>query len=577
MLGAVQAGNAATLALTVNGDLTLGNTTAATLSAGTVVLDAAGDITEPNGTITATLLTGPSTGLAYTSANSATLDSATNSIATLGSFTTSGDFTLNDVADLTITGALVSGGNILLTANALNIPGTIAATGGGTVTTITSGTISETGTLIAGTLTGSASAASFAGTNNVGTLDGFTTSGDFALNDNEALTVLGAVQTGNAATLALTVNGDLTLGNTTAATLSAGTVVLDAAGDITEPNGTITATLLTGPSTGLIYTRANSAKLDSATNSIATLGSFTTSGDFTLNDVADLTITGALQSGGNILLTANALNIPGTIAATNGGTVTTITSGTISETGTLIAGTLTGSASAASFAGTNNVGTLDGFTTSGDFALNDNEALTVLGAVQTGNAATLALTVNGDLTLGNTTAATLSAGTVVLDAAGDITEPNGTITATLLTGPSTGLIYTSANSAKLDSATNSIATLGSFATSGDFELLDNRSLTVLGRVAAGSTSTLSMAANGDLAIGQIGTAGILSAGIVQLDAPGAITEQNGTIIATTLIGPSASLIYTTPTPPRWTAPPIPSPRWAASPHPAISPSPTSPT
>ncbi|HEY2133430.1 MAG TPA: hypothetical protein VGH36_10710, partial [Acetobacteraceae bacterium] len=60
------------------------------------------------------------------------------------------------------------------------------------------GTISETGTLIAGTLTGSASAASFAGTNSVGTLDGFTTSGDFALNDNEALTALGAVQTGNA-------------------------------------------------------------------------------------------------------------------------------------------------------------------------------------------------------------------------------------------------------------------------------------------------------------------------------------------------------------------------------------------
>src|SRR5206468_3495354 len=154
--------------------------------------------------------------------------------------------------------------------------------------------------------------------------------------------------------------------------------------------GTVIAGTLSGGSTGA--TTLNGA--GAAINQIATLGDFTAAG-LTLRDGASLLVAGVVNGGASASITDSALlSIGGTVSAasvsltganiaigglvTDGGSGTVgliATSGTINETGTLIAGTLSGSSTGltrltGATAIANQVATLGGFTAAG-FQLND--------------------------------------------------------------------------------------------------------------------------------------------------------------------------------------------------------------
>ena len=589
VLGTIQAGAASTLALATGGALTIGQAgTAGLLSGGTVSLLAPGDITEPNGGIDATLLIGPNAGAIVTAAHSATLD-GTNIVAGLGAFTVTTDFRLADAAGLTVLGTVQSlagttidlavGGSLAI--GSLATPGTLSAAGGAVLLDVAGDITEPSGAILAATLLGpgpgasnatAASATLDSAANSIATLGGFTAAGAFDLVDSRGLTVAGRVAAGNGATLGLTVNGALSLGTAgAAAALAAGTVRLDAAGDITEPNGAIAAGTLDGPQVGLAYARATSIALGGA-NAIGVLAGLNATGDVALNDVNGLTVLGRVSAGGLpapnaangalLALTANGdltLGGAGAAALLNGGTVALVATGTIGEPNGLIdanllqgsrPGAVYASAAALALGAGNSIATLGDFAATGDFSLASNQGLTVLGAVSAGPANSLVLTANGDLAIGGAVPGSLTAGTVILNSPGAITEQNGAITAAALVGPQAGQPFASATSAAL-TGTNSIGTLAGFATSGDFTLDDSTGLTVVGAVQAGgvlapnaaNTATLTLVLPGLLTLGVPGTAANLNAGTVLLDAGGGIAEPNGSIGANLLAGPTAGAVY----------------------------------
>ena len=359
----IDAGAASTLALTTKtGDITLtGTVTAINL----VDLISAGAINQTAGTLIANVLTG-------SAATSASLTKPVNLVGTLGAFSTTAGFALTDDQPLLVNGPVVDTGAtsaLALTSKIgdITLAGTVHAAN--IVNLISAGTISQTGDrLIAGTLTGSAagSASLAQPANQVGTLNGFNADG-FALDNSSGLTVLGTVSGGPTATVAnkgpLTINGTVTAqvvsitadsigipGNVTGTSVALyGTV-----GAITE-TGLLNASTLTGSAVttaGLTGT--------SFSNSITTLNGFTAAG-FTLDNGIGLTVLGTLSGGPSatiadtgplavngtvsataVSLTADSITIPGNV---KGNTVALFgTVGAISETGVLIAGTLTGSA-----------------------------------------------------------------------------------------------------------------------------------------------------------------------------------------------------------------------------------------
>ena len=416
----VDTGAASTLALTTKtGDITL----AGTVSAANIVdLISAGAISQTGGNLIAGTLTG-------SAASAAGLTQTVNQVGTLNGFTAAG-FTLDDAVGLTVLGT-VSGGPgatigdkgplailgtvnataVSLTADSITIPGNVA----GTTVTLTStvGAIGETGVLNAGSLTGSAvTTADLTGTsfsNSIGTLNGFTAAG-FTLDNGIGLTVVGTVSGGPSATIAD--NGPLAIDGTvtaTAVSLTADSITIP--GDVTGTSvslfGTVgaigeTGVLNAGTLTGSAVTTANLTGT-SFSNQIGTVSNFTASG-FTLNNAADLTITGNVNGGPSVTIvdsktitvatggtitgstvsaTANGnFNILGTVQDANSVSLVSST-GSITETGTLIAGVLTGSAAGdASLTGTaasNAVVQLDSFTSGGTFTLDNGVGLTING------------------------------------------------------------------------------------------------------------------------------------------------------------------------------------------------------
>ena len=198
---------------------------------GSVVLIATAGTIDETGSLIAGTLSGSSTG-------ATTLTGTANLVVTLGSFTAAG-FSLADTRSLAITGPLtggtsaaiingtpvsitgyVSASAVSLHGSSITISGTVTDGGAGTVSLVSGGTIGETGTLIAGTLTGSSGGAtSLTGatpaTNQVAVLGEFPAAG-FTLNDGESLVVSGIVSGGSGATIADL--GSLTIGGTIGAT-----------------------------------------------------------------------------------------------------------------------------------------------------------------------------------------------------------------------------------------------------------------------------------------------------------------------------------------------------------------------
>ncbi len=625
--GVINGGTAATISdsalLTVSGTVTAAavSLTGANIAlpglvtdggAGTVALIATGGTINETGTLIAGTLSGNSTGAASLTGATAT----TNQVSTITSFTAAG-FTMNDGESLTVSGMLnggtaatiadnalvsvtgtVTAAAISLTGAAIAIPGLVTDGGAGTVALIaTGGTIDETGTLIAGTLSGSSTGATSltgasATTNQIATLGTFSAA-SLTLNDGKSLGISGIVNGGTRATVTgsalVTVTGSLTATaiNLTGTAIAipglvtdggTGTVALIATGGTINEAGTLIAGKLSGGSTGATTLTGTSA----TTNRVAAIGTFTAAG-FTLNDGKSLTVAGVLNGGtaatiadnalltvagtvtaASVSLTGANLALPGLVTDGGAGTVALIaTGGTINESGTLIAGTLSGgSADATNLAGataaTNQVTTITSFTAAG-FTLNDGKSLTVTGMLNGGSAATI--TDSALLTIGGTVSATAVAltganvaipglvtdggsGTVGLIATGGTINETGTLIAGALSGGSTG-------ATTLTGATNLIATLRGFTAAG-FTLNDGQNLMVNGVVNGGTAATIAdsalltvtgtvTAAAVSLTAANIAISGVVTdggAGTVALIATGGTIHETGTLIAGTLSGSS---------------------------------------
>ena len=210
-----------------------------------------------------------------------------------------------------------------LSAGSISIGGTLAVTDTAALIA-SSGSIAETGTLSADTLTGRAgTTASFTGTNAIATLGSFTAPGGLTLTDGQDLSIAGVVSSTNGTvvvndgTFALGLPGTV-LAN--AASLSAGSISIGGTLAVTgtaaliASSGSIaeTGTLSAGTLTGGAATTASFT----GTNAIATLGSFTAPGGLTLTDGQDLSIAGVVSStNGTVVVNDGtfALDLPGTV------------------------------------------------------------------------------------------------------------------------------------------------------------------------------------------------------------------------------------------------------------------------
>lgn len=358
--------------------------------------------------------------------------------------------------------------------------------------------------------------------NGVAALGVFSSNGGFALADGRSLTVTGPVV--DARSIGLGSSGDLTL----AGPLSAPAVDLRATGIVTQPDGTVTTNALTG--------RAGAGvTLGQARNQIEALGAFgSNAGDVQVSSGAGLDVTGPVQAGlGRTLsLAADRVNLlPGSSLSAPGGTVAltpltpgsgfALSNGSLSQfqvnaqmlrvgspqagpvriSGTnnlaganvldlqsgasiaqdpdsaLQATTLTGQAPIIVLEGANRIGEVrDLRATAGALSLVNRQALLVTGTVA---ASELALTVAGDVTLGNAaTAGSLATpGTATVRATGALGGPNGGITANVLQGTAGEAVLT---------GENRIGTLGGFSTSGALALTNGQALRIGGPVSAGS-------------------------------------------------------------------------------------------
>jgi hypothetical protein len=373
------------------------------------------------GAIDAASLTGSTSGAATFG--------GTNLITDLGAFANSGSggFALTDGTTLTIDGALNAGsGRLSLTTTApgSNIAIDRAIMGGGTVSLVSAGTITEgsLGLINSAALSGSAAGNTLLGqANQIGNLGSFAnTGGNFALTDDQNLTLTGVLNAG-ANTVELTLAG--TLGET--------------------GSGVIDAKTLVGSSTGGMAL--------TGTNKLTELGTFTNTGTggIALTSVSTLAVTGPVNVGSDDLsltTTGKGAKIGVNNAIVDGGTVTLTSAGAITEssTGSISAAALTGSASkAATLDGANQIATLAGFTTArGNLSLIDSEGLTVGGTVNTGKRNLSLQTTNGDLVI----AGTIDSLTLTLDSAlGEVDGTGAIMVKTLNVAADTGIDLTGPN------------------------------------------------------------------------------------------------------------------------------------
>ncbi|MDR3534964.1 MAG: filamentous hemagglutinin N-terminal domain-containing protein [Acetobacteraceae bacterium] len=584
-------------------------------SGGSVALDAtAGGVVE-----TGTLLAGTLAAQAVADIDLTGASATANRIGTLGNVAADA-FTLRDGIALSVagpvlvgssgtiadSGTMTVGGTIApatgsaiavgLTADTLLLPGLVDAGGGSVALVATTGSILQTGTLLAGTLSGSAAgSATLTGaaptTNQVDVL-GTWQADTFTLNDGRSMTLAGTLAVGHAATLidsgTLSVTGALvpTTGSSIAVALTADAI--DIPGLLSDGGaGTVALTALTGDiqqtGTLIAHTLSGSAAGDASftgagptIDHVATLGDFAAN-RFTLNDGANLAVSGTLLAAGAVTimdsgslrvggtiaplggasiavgLTATTLNLPGLVSDGGAGTVSLVaTSGTISQTGTLIAGTLSGSAfGAASLSGagatTDQVATLGDFS-AGSFALRDGQALTVAGTLAGGSAVqildagtllvagTIAPRSGSAIAVGLTADAIAISGLVSDGGAGStsLVASTGAISETgvLRAGTLSGSAATSIALTGATSTSNVIATLGPMTAGTDLALYTAGSLDVTGAVAAGTGHTIAFRADG-LAVhgsvsapgGQVAIAPATAGRTISLDA----TRGSGTL------------------------------------------------
>ena len=423
-------------------------------------------------------------------------------------------------------------------AGPITIAGSFNLSNAGLVTLTSSGTVTETAgsaILDAWRCPAAPPASHFGGANQIGRLAGFTTTGAFALTDVTAAWTWPA-RSRQGGGIALT-TGDAADRHRRHPAQPAVHPGRGDAGQQRQRSRSRTAAIQAATLTG----SAGSVAL-SGVNTIGTLGSFTTTGGFALTDASSLDIAGTVSAGGGIALTTAGLRVgtgftqPGVLSTP--GAITLVSSGAISEpNGAIQAATLTGSAASLALTTLNTIGTLNSFTTTGGFALTDASSLDVVGHGFR-RAATIALNTGG-LRLGTGFAQpgriSHSGRCHAGSAAVAISEPNGAILAATLSG--------SAPSAAL-TAPNTIGTLGSFTTSGDFALVDLVSLTVSGPVSTGTgpgatpgVGSLSLSSGGNIQF-----AGNVFTNLLQITSGGTVVQAGGSLVlAGTLTGSAVHL------------------------------------
>ena len=537
--------------LTIDGPLTAPT---ATLSAATLALDGAisaanaliletpGSITETGAVRAGTLASGGTT-----IGGDALLTATGNSIGVLGGFDVAAGHRLDliDSGLLTVVGPLVA-------PTATLSSGTIAITGSVSAATVlvleSPGTVTESGAIDAGTLSSGGTTiggdVGLTGTNSIATLAGFTVAAGhgFSLRDTGLLTVAGPLVAPTATLSAGTIAID---GNISAAT----ELALQSPGDVTE-TGTIHAGSLSSGG----GTIGGDVSLTGG-NTIGTLADFTVAAGHTLvlDDTGLLTVAGSVVVP-DLTLTSDPIAITGSLSAS---TLVLKTAGSISETGTIDAGTLSSGGTTiggnASLTGTNSIATLAGFTLAAGktFALDDAGLLTVIGPLAAPNVTLAAdtLAVSGGIsastallksTDGISIAGSIGTALLLLEGAGGAAE-TGTIDAGSL-GSGGGTV----GGTVLLTGTNSIGTLEGFLAGGGFTLDDAEALEIAG-LAKASGITLNdtgggitesaggTIATGNLAGGAVGNVVLANANTIStIDgftvAPGSLTlHDTGTL------------------------------------------------
>ncbi|MCX7383828.1 MAG: filamentous hemagglutinin N-terminal domain-containing protein [Alphaproteobacteria bacterium] len=607
VLGLLQAGtvsapnvaNTATARIETPGSIVIGSSSVrSVVNAGTVVLLGGGAITEVNGTIAANALSGPQTGATIATATSVSLRGA-NTVTTLGGFAATGNIAFVNATGLVIGGAVTAGvvpapnpantATISLQAGgdlALGSSSQIAALSAGRIDLLASGAITQPrGILQANTLNGpgqgaaitSATSVNLTGSNLFGVLGNFVASGNIRITNAAGVVISGVISAGpgggniagNTALAELTVLGDLRIGQVGApSVINAGTVSLLSSGSIVEVSGGIVANQLIGPGPGAAVGQALEADLH-GTNIINQIGRFTTSGNFSISDIASVIVVGTLAAGPASMLsitTTGSLTIGqgSTVALISAGTVSIIAAGAIAENpnssinAKLLTGPFTGltipTATDVTLTGINSVAEISQFSASGSLIFRNQRDLAVTGTLSAGsiaapdprNSAAVGLIVSGNLALGTASApAVLNAGTVGLAATGTISEPAGTIVAGLLNDLRLPGAPPTATLIQLDGS-NTIAAIGELGARGNITIRNSVPLAVVGTItaggvqapSAGNAATVSVSVFGALTIGDATRPGGINAGTVVLMPTGAITEPNGAITASLLLLPA---------------------------------------
>lgn len=520
---------------------------------------------------------------------------------TLAATNAAGGIALSGALDASVTGAVdLSAGT-----------GGIGQTGSG----ITAGSLRSTGGATGAVALTQAANAIGRLDNFVVTGNSFALTDASALNVAGTVKATGITLVGSAAGTAITVNGALDAGTGTlglqasnaagglvlAGTVAGGAVDLIAgSGGIAQPGGSLTATTLT------IAVAGGSATLGQTANSIANLGNATiTGGSLTVADSVAMTVSGAVTAnaitltdsaagtaftingslttaaGGTVTLTASnvsgGIDLGGSVNASATGIVDLSAGGNVSQSGGgITAGTLRSTGGIGGDLvldkGGNAIGAIGKLAVTGDAAIADNVALDVTGPFTATNitlvgtaAGADAIRVSGSISATNAivlenTAATggiALAGTVTaasLDARpqeGGLIQSAGAVTAGSLTASS---IF---GKVELDQPGNAIGTLGKM-TAASIVLRDSIPLTIAGplsaaditlRNSAASASALNLTGTlnaGNVLLetsaptGGIALSGVLDAGLFGTvkvaTGNGGITQTGGTVKAGVLTG-----------------------------------------
>uniref|UniRef100_UPI00258D2EEB two-partner secretion domain-containing protein n=1 Tax=Acidiphilium sp. TaxID=527 RepID=UPI00258D2EEB len=477
-----------------------------TFSGGSIVNDgvlSVGNITvtgsdfSGSGAVTADSLAGSVSGFA-------SLQNGGNSIKVITSLSAGSSIDVADSQPLTIAGALSAGSSInVADSQSLNIAGTLSVASGGNIVLSANGMDLAGGTILANSGAVTLAPLSFDTIALGGTS---TTALDLS---NQLLNAIGAnsLQIGTVQTGLIENDGSISL-SIPNILMDAGTIninqpflaqhsslIVQAGGEFTG-NGGITVAAL-GAAASLVALTGS--------NAITTLGSIS-AGSFTLDDNAPLTIAGPFTATNASITNTGSLDITGSFNATDaslaasdirinanldattlsldakGGTITNAASGSVS--GYVTASVLDATASLVALTGSNSITTL-GSINVGSFTLDDNAPLTIAGSF---NATSASITNTGSLDIAgsfNATDASLAASDIGINANLDATTLSldanaGTITnAGSVTGYVTASNLDATASLVALTGSNSITTLGSIS-AGSFTLDDNAPLTIAG-------------------------------------------------------------------------------------------------